>query len=136
MRTLNALSAEILCGKHPQIVNDYIKTGKVKYFFRDMPMQSHPHAITAARGARCAGEQGKFWDMHKRLFANQAALAVKDLVNQAKQLELDTNLANVYHRRNILRIFKRVRPKHKKWVSTVLQLSCSVWPTPTSRLLK
>src|SRR5215213_6696082 len=46
----------------PQLDREYFKTGKVKYIFRDLPLEAiHPHAFKAAQAARCAGEQGKFW---------------------------------------------------------------------------
>jgi protein-disulfide isomerase len=82
------------CGKYsreiyPRIVESYVKTGKVKYYFRDLPLPSHPHALQAALAARCAGEQGKFWEMHDSLFANQAALEAKDLTDRARDLGLD-----------------------------------------------
>jgi protein-disulfide isomerase len=34
----------------------------------------HPKAFDAAKAVRCAGDQGKFWEMHERLFANQPTL--------------------------------------------------------------
>ncbi len=74
---------------YPQIVANYIKNEKVKYFYRDLTMTIHPHAIPAARAAHCAGEQGKFWEMHDSLFANQAALAEKDVADRARGLGLD-----------------------------------------------
>jgi protein-disulfide isomerase len=47
----------------------------VKYVFMDFPLESiHKFAFKAAEAARCAGEQGKFWEMHDRLFANQKSL--------------------------------------------------------------
>jgi protein-disulfide isomerase len=47
----------------------------VKYVFMDFPLESiHKFAFKAAEAARCAGEQGKFWEMHDRLFANQTSL--------------------------------------------------------------
>jgi protein-disulfide isomerase len=68
------------CGKYvretyPQIDAEYVKTGKLKYVFMDMPLESiHKFAFKAAEAANCAGEQGKYWQMHDRLFANQNAL--------------------------------------------------------------
>ena len=82
------------CGKYirevyPQIVANYIKTGKVKYYYRDLPLSMHPHAIPAALAARCAGEQGKYWQMHDSLFADQRALTEQDLESRGKALGLD-----------------------------------------------
>jgi protein-disulfide isomerase len=82
------------CGEYerntfPQLLSDYIETGKVKYFYRDLPLQMHPHAISAARAARCAGEQGKYWEMHDSLFANQTALSAPALLDRAQTLGLD-----------------------------------------------
>jgi protein-disulfide isomerase len=76
---------------YPQIAENYIKQGKVKYFYRDLPMASHTHALSAARAARCAGEQGKFWQMHERLFADQTALAEKDILGRAAAVGLNTS---------------------------------------------
>ena len=56
----------------PQIQENYIFTGKVKFFFLNFPLErSHPQAFKAAVAANCAGEQGKFWAMHDRLFTHQ-----------------------------------------------------------------
>jgi protein-disulfide isomerase len=74
----------------PQVETDYIKTGKVKYVFSDLPLESlHPYAFKAAEATNCAGEQGKFWEMHDRLYANQSALKPSDLPQHAQALELD-----------------------------------------------
>jgi protein-disulfide isomerase len=82
------------CGKYtreiyPQIVEHYVKTGKVRYYFRDLPLPIHPNALPAALAARCAGDQGKFWEMHDSLFANQAALSAKSFADRAAALGLD-----------------------------------------------
>jgi protein-disulfide isomerase len=83
------------CGRHasqtlPQFVTEYVKTGKVKYVLRDFPLEAiHPQAFKAAEAARCAGDQGKYWEMHDRIFANQKAMTPVDLVNHAKALGVD-----------------------------------------------
>ena len=74
----------------PQIESEYIKTGKVKYVVLDFPLEAiHRNAFKAAEAARCAGEQGKFWEMHGRLFANQQALAPNNLPQHAQAIGLD-----------------------------------------------
>ena len=82
------------CGRHfretePQIERDYVKTGKVKYVFWDFPLKSHNDALKAAESARCARDQGKYWEMHDRLFANQQSLGLHDLSQHARTLGLD-----------------------------------------------
>jgi protein-disulfide isomerase len=84
------------CGRHaretfPQIRRDYIETGKLRYVFRDAPIESiHPNAFKASEAARCAGEQAKYWEMHDRLFTNQAALAPAQLLLHAEAVGLDS----------------------------------------------
>jgi len=64
--------------------------GQVAFAFRDMPLkQIHPQAEGAAEAARCAGEQGKFWEYHDLLFANPAKLDHNGLVEKAGSLKLD-----------------------------------------------
>jgi protein-disulfide isomerase len=83
------------CSRHfrdtmPQLDNDYVKTGKIRYVLRELPLESiHPLAFKAAEAANCSGEQGKYWEMHDRLFANQNALAVPQLLAHAEVLGLD-----------------------------------------------
>ena len=83
------------CARHVretliQIERDYIRTGKVKYVFRDFPIESlHPQAFKGHEAARCAGEQGKYWEMHARLFTNQKTLSPNDLADHAQALGLD-----------------------------------------------
>lgn len=78
----------------PRIDADYIQTGKVKYFFRDLPLPVHPSAQFKARIARCAGEQGKFWEAHDRLFADQRPIDVAALVALTRDLGLDATAFN------------------------------------------
>ena len=74
----------------PQIEKEYIKTGKLKYVALDFPLESiHKNAFKAAEAARCASDQGKFWEMHDRLFANQQALAPNNLPQHAQAIGLD-----------------------------------------------
>lgn len=68
---------------------------RVRFVFRDFPLDSiHPYARGAAEAAQCAHEQGKFWEYHDILFANQQALTPPDLKRYAQQLGLDTRRFN------------------------------------------
>lgn len=84
------------CARHTretfdQIQRAYVDTGKLRYVFRHFPIESlHPNAFAAARAAECAGQQGKFWEIHSRLFSNQKQLTDADLLNHAKAIGLDT----------------------------------------------
>ncbi len=62
--------------------------------FKDFPLPSHPEAFKASEAAHCAGEQGKYWDMHDRMFANQRALGVPDLKAAAVAMGLDAAAFN------------------------------------------
>ena len=56
----------------PQLETNYIDSGKVKFVYRDFPIQSiHPNAVPAAFAAECADEQGMFWEYHDIVFENQ-----------------------------------------------------------------
>jgi protein-disulfide isomerase len=63
--------------------------GKVRLVYRDYPLPFHPQAEKAAEAAHCAGDQGKYWEMHEKLFANQKALEPTALKGYAKDLKLD-----------------------------------------------
>ncbi len=64
--------------------------GRVRAVFRHYPLQEvHPHALNAALAAECAGGQGRFWEMHDLLFANQDHLKLPQLHSYAERLELD-----------------------------------------------
>jgi protein-disulfide isomerase len=69
---------------------EYVETGKIRYVFRNYPLERlHPLALRAAEAADCAHAQGKFWEMHDHLFANQQALSEPDLVKAGQSLGLD-----------------------------------------------
>ncbi|HJS42043.1 MAG TPA: thioredoxin domain-containing protein [Gemmatimonadales bacterium] len=54
----------------PTIKQQLISTGKVRWRYRDFPLPSHQYSRYSAHAAHCAGEQGKFWEMHDQLFYN------------------------------------------------------------------
>ena len=75
---------------YPLILRDYVDTGKAKYVFRDFPLSFHPNAFPAALASECAHEQGKFWEYHDLLFANQDSLGIDNYKEWAKELGLNT----------------------------------------------
>ena len=83
------------CGRHlantvPSLASEYVDAGKLRYVLRDMPLESiHPQAFKAAEAARCAGDQGRYWEMHDALFQNQKALGELQLKHYAKGLGLE-----------------------------------------------
>jgi protein-disulfide isomerase len=81
---------------HTTVFNDlkknYIDTGKVRFYSRDMPLDSmHPNAIRAAQAARCASEQGQFWKLRDVMGANPSKLDMDSLVADAAGLKMDVD---------------------------------------------
>jgi protein-disulfide isomerase len=74
----------------PQIERDYVAPGTVRFVFANFPLDSHPYAFKAAEAAHCAGEQGKFWEMHSRLFDLQDTRYFNDWPRHAQMLALDS----------------------------------------------
>ena len=63
----------------------------MKFVWKDFPLTSiHPEAVKASEAAHCAGDQGKYWEYHDVLFANQRALQLAQLKKYAADLRLDT----------------------------------------------
>ncbi len=64
--------------------------GKISLVYKDLPLrQIHPEAQKAAEAARCAGEQGKFWEYHDKLFATPR-ISKEELSKVAQDLSLDS----------------------------------------------
>jgi protein-disulfide isomerase len=80
------------CGRAEESVKKVLENykGKVRVVFRDFPLPFHDKAPKASEAAHCAGDQGKYWEMHDKLFANQQALDVAQLKDHAKGIGLDT----------------------------------------------
>lgn len=73
-----------------QIKARYIDTGQVRYVFRDFPLSSmHQQAERASVAATCAGRQGKYWEMHDKLFDSQSILRNEPWEALALDLRLD-----------------------------------------------
>lgn len=81
------------CSKYTDILKKVEETfgDKVVISFRHYPLRSHADAVPAAIASECAGEQGKFWEMHDRLFqdAKKNALGTIKYKEDAKDLGLD-----------------------------------------------
>ena len=76
-----------------KIMNEYVRTGKVKIIFKDYTIIG-PDSITAAHGSHCADEQGSFWDYHNILYENwngenNGWASPENIVWFARDLDLD-----------------------------------------------
>ena len=74
---------------YPQLKKDFVDTGKVRFISRDLPLSIHKQAFPAARAARCAGEQDKFWEMRHVLSSNPKNLSESEIGQYAGNLGLD-----------------------------------------------
>ena len=70
-----------------QVLEQY--DGQVRLVHLDFPLENHPGAVPAARAARCAAEQGRFWDYHRSLMKETGSLDQDDLAQRAATLKLD-----------------------------------------------
>lgn len=88
------------CSRHyrevmPTLIADYVDTGKLKFVMREKPIPSlHRNAMNASMAALCAGDQGKYWEMHNLLFENQRELGVENLKAFAGTIGIDTTQFN------------------------------------------
>lgn len=73
-----------------ELKKNYIDTGKVRFYSRDLPLDFHPNAMRAAQAARCAIEQGKYWQIRDVMGANPDKLDLEHLVGFAGDLKMDT----------------------------------------------
>jgi protein-disulfide isomerase len=72
-----------------ELKKNYIDTGKVRFISRDLPLGFHGNAERAANAARCAGEQGKFWEMRNVLINNANDLGPAAIVKDAQGLGIE-----------------------------------------------
>lgn len=85
----------------PQLKEKYIDTSKVKFVYRDFPLDFHPAAIISAQAAQCAGDQGRYWEFHDKVFEEQdkqgegtIAYTADDIKKWAGEINLDLNEFN------------------------------------------
>lgn len=81
------------CQQAQQYVDRVMKAyeGKVKLVYQEFPLDFHGQAKPAGKAARCAGEQGKFWEMHQGMLRSPGALDDNDLKKRAQTLGLDAS---------------------------------------------
>lgn len=73
----------------PKIRADYIETGKVKVYYRHLPLAFHPLAKPLAIASECANDQGKFWQMHDKIFENHDKISTSNIqIHKEWALEL------------------------------------------------
>lgn len=102
------------CGRAFPIVEEVRRQmgRRLAFVFRHFPLKNvHAHAERAAEAAEAAASQGHFWEMHRALFADQAALEDDDLVRRARHLGLDATrfeqeLASGTHASRVSRDFR------------------------------
>ena len=69
------------CQRAQGVIDQVMKaySGKVQLVHRDFPLDGHPQAFVAARAARCAGEQGRYWEYHRSLMMDRGDMSEADL---------------------------------------------------------
>ncbi len=83
--------ASYAANTYPQITRDYVDGGRMRYAFVNFPIESlHPAAFSEHVAAACAADEGRFWEMHDRLFANPRAADAEALASHAAAVGLDT----------------------------------------------
>ena len=85
----------------PRLKKEYIDTGRVRFVYRDYPQSVHPEAMITAIAAECAGDQGKYFEYHDKVFQEQdrrgrdvVRYRAAELKRWAADLKLDTAAFN------------------------------------------
>jgi len=76
----------------PALDQKYLQSGKVQFLFQHVPLGTHRFAKRAAEGSECANRQGRFWEMHDVLFAQQKQLDEALLLETAKRIGLNAEI--------------------------------------------
>jgi protein-disulfide isomerase len=76
---------------YPELKKNYIDTGKLRFYSRDMPLDFHANAMRAAMAARCARDQGKFWELREVMSSHPDKLDMDNLMANAGSLKMDVN---------------------------------------------
>jgi protein-disulfide isomerase len=73
----------------PELKKRFVDSGRLRIYSRDMPLSFHSNAFKAAVAARCAGEQGRFWELRDVMVANASNLAPDNIVKFAQALNIN-----------------------------------------------
>jgi protein-disulfide isomerase len=82
------------CAQHalktePQLVKQFVESGKMRHIVFNYPLPFHPQAQKASEAAECAARQGRFWEMHDQLFSDQAGLDLEGLLSRGAAVAPD-----------------------------------------------
>lgn len=79
------------CSRFHPTVNQALKEygNKIRLVYKHFPLSFHPQAQKAAEASECASEQGKFWEMHDKMFENQQLLGLEQFKKWARELKLN-----------------------------------------------
>lgn len=80
------------CHRAQAVIEEVLQryAGKVRFVHLDFPLDGHSEAMPAARAARCAGNQGRFWEYHRSMMSRPGPLDTADLGGRAAMLKLDS----------------------------------------------
>jgi protein-disulfide isomerase len=76
---------------YAQIKTNYIDTGKIRFVSRDFPLGFHENAMRGAIAARCAAEQGKYWELRHTMIVNASQLQPDKIEGYAANVSMDVN---------------------------------------------
>jgi protein-disulfide isomerase len=79
---------------YAELKKNYIDTGKVRFVSRDLPLEFHPLALKAAEATRCAGDQGKYWELRDALYSAAAPPNDEVIKKAVESLSLETQAFN------------------------------------------
>jgi len=77
---------------YSELKKNYIDTGKVRFVSRDLPLEFHPLALRAAQAARCARDQGKYWELRNALYSDAAPPDDSAIKKAAESVGLDLTM--------------------------------------------
>lgn len=90
-------------GTLPKLHESFVKTGKVRYFYKDFPLSSHRQAFGASVAGYCGGAQKRYWQMQELLYAEQARLGNALYDELATELGLDVQAFKACLRSDVAR---------------------------------